>query len=462
MECKHCGATIHRGLQVCPHCGARQKRQSSSITCAYCRSRAPAGLTLCPRCGQRLRSRRLSLGLVPLVVLVAMIGLVWATGLASEGWAAVRSFGEARLAIAQTRLGDLGARVLDTASTLAENAVPAESPTPTPIVVLAAELPLEPKALAEDAPETLPQSSSDELEQVQVLAAADGSQEAELQAPTPTEQESAAAPAESPSPTRMPATATPTRIPATPTRVPATPTPLPPTATATSPPPTSTPTRVPPTATPVPPTPTPQALAAAAGGAGGRQSYTVQPGDNWFSIARRFDITQEALAAYNDQVPSDILQVDQVLMIPPPGMVPEAPTRAPTPTRVPPTATPVPPTPTPTIVRLAAPRLLLPANGDGYSGGIDSRPRLTWAAVAGITPADHYFVRISYAQKSGEQGFLEAETTGTGFEVPAWMYDAASPPDRWSTWTVQVRRRSGDGRVVNISPASEPGLFYWR
>lgn len=444
MECKHCGATLHRGLQVCPHCGARQKRQSSTIICAYCRSRAPASLTLCPRCGQRLRARRFSLGILPLLALVVIVGLVWSTGLASEGWQAVRAFGEDRLAVAQARLGDLGARVLDTASVLAENAVPAESPTPTMIVVLA-ELPIEPTPRAEEAQEP----PVEESEPTQALAAVESSQGAEtvaLAAPTAT--------AVSTSPTPLPPTITPTPVPATPT-------PIPPTATPTSLPPTATPTQMPPTATPLPPTPTPEALAVAAGGAGGQQLYTVQPGDNWYTIAEKFGVTQEALAAYNGHVPSDVLQVEQVLMIPAPGLEPSTPTRAPTATPVPPTATPS-PTPTPTVVRLAAPRLLSPANGDGFGGGIESRPRLAWAAVAGMTPSDHYYVRISFDMAAGDQGFVEAEITGTEFEVPAWVYDAAMPPDRWIKWTVQVRRRDGNGQVVSISPTSESGLFYWR
>ena len=146
------------------------------------------------------------------------------------------------------------------------------------------------------------------------------SPEAPTQEPPPTE-----APTQTPVPTPSPtpkvaeAAAAPKRIVA-PTDTPAPPTPtptstaLPPTATPTALPPTPTPTALPPTATPVPPTATPQAKI----GTGGAEesSYTVESGDNWYSIAKRYGITQEELAAANGTTPSDILQVDQKLRIP--------------------------------------------------------------------------------------------------------------------------------------------------
>lgn len=47
----------------------------------------------------------------------------------------------------------------------------------------------------------------------------------------------------------------------------------------------------------------------------------MQSGDNWFTIARQYGLTQEELAAYNDSTPSDFLQVDQILQIPAAGTV---------------------------------------------------------------------------------------------------------------------------------------------
>lgn len=79
-----------------------------------------------------------------------------------------------------------------------------------------------------------------------------------------------------------------------------------------------------------------------------------------------------------------------------------------------------------------------------------------------MTAKDHYYVRITFLMSSGDQGFVEAETQATEFEMPAWAYDSAQSPDRWTQWTVQVRRRNTNGTVVELSPQSAQGLFYWR
>jgi hypothetical protein len=218
----------------------------------------------------------------------------------------------------------------------------------------------------------------------------------------------------------------------------------------------------------VEPTPTVAAAAAAAAAAASTASgatYSVQAGDNWFNIAQRFDITQETLAAYNDSLPSDILQVGQVLRIPPAGTSVALPTATPTPVR--PTPTPVvttpttpPATPTPPIVALSAPGLLSPADGDGFVSG--AQPVLSWRATPGISPLDHYYVLIRYTARDGRAGFLEDRVTGTSFAVPLWFYDLASTPDRLGSWSVQVRRMGTDGEEIEISPASESRTFYWR
>ena len=74
--------------------------------------------------------------------------------------------------------------------------------------------------------------------------------------------------------------------------------------------------------------PTPKALSATtqATAVSTPQAYTVQRGDNWFSIAKRFGVTQESLAAYNGRTPTDILQVNQKLRIPPAGATVPKPT----------------------------------------------------------------------------------------------------------------------------------------
>jgi LysM repeat protein len=191
------------------------------------------------------------------------------------------------------------------------------------------------------------------------------------------------------------------------------------------------------------------------------QTYTVQRGDNWFTIARRYGITQEALAAFNDRIPSDVLQVNQKLRIPPAGVavvkptpVPVEPTAKPTPTAAPE------PTPVPTVVRLAAPVLVSPMTGDGFTS--DTLPVLTWEPVSGTTSEDYYYVRVGFTMQDGEKGFVPGEVTGTSFTVPRWVHDAARTPDRISSWSVQVLRRGPDGSIIEVSPPSESRTFYWR
>jgi len=69
--------------------------------------------------------------------------------------------------------------------------------------------------------------------------------------------------------------------------------------------------------TPPQPTPMPTTPPAAAGAPSGQAtSYTVQPGDTLYSIARRFNTTPEALAQLNNLVNPDILVIGQILSIP--------------------------------------------------------------------------------------------------------------------------------------------------
>lgn len=506
MQCRRCGATIHDGLGVCPHCGERQARRSAAVSCAHCHHRAPASSSICPRCGQTLRAQRLPTGVLPMAGLVLVAGLVLSTGLISRYRSHVEATAKQQVAVLELRLNEMGGKVLDTASSLTDDEQDLATPTPTPVVVLAL---LDENSLA-----------------------AKASQPEIVIAPTTVGAAVGGGPALAPTAAAVAAlttveTASPTALP---TDEPATPT-------ATAEPPTATP--VPPTATPVPPTATPQAAAARSGDGA---TYVVRAGDNWFSIARRFGITQETLAAYNGRTPSDILQVDQTLRIPATGAAASAPTptrpaasptpvvaaaaasagtqsttyvvrsgdnwfniarrhgvsqealaaynnktpsdilqvgdvlrippagadvpvptptpRKPTPTVPTPSPTAPPPTPTPTVVRLAAPRLLSPMNGDGFTAG--AQPQLTWQPVSGMTPQDYYYVRIKFITREGQDGWVEERVTAPSFAVPAWVYDMASSPDRLSTWSVQVRRAGAGNQEIEVSPPSESRVYYWR
>ena len=567
MPCNRCGASIHEGLQICPHCGSRQKRRPTQVTCTHCRYHAPTGSSVCPRCGQVLRARRLSRLLVPIaaVVLLAAVFLVMRNP--GDALAKVQAATQQKLAVVEERLSNLGGKVLDTASSLADNTIPMETPTPTQVVVMVEPSAKDQAALVALAQETpaaevvvAPTTVSTTTNAVtvtlpvtaQAVALADiaptaspetaSSPESPTQEPPPTE-----APTQTPVPTPSPTpkvaeaaaapkrTLAPTDTPAPPTPTP-TPTALPPTATPTALPPTPTSTALPPTATPtsVPPTATPQAkigtggaeessytvesgdnwysiakrygitqeaLAAANGttpsdilqvdqklriplanteqaassqpapkapsattqatAVSTPQSYTVQRGDNWFSIAKRFGVTQESLAAYNGRTPSDILQVNQKLRIPAVGVTVPKPTATvaakPSPTATPePTLVPE----APVVANLPAPVLLSPMNGDGFSSG--TLPVLTWQPVPGVTADDHYYVRVSFTMRNGEPGFAEGQVTGNSYTIPQWVFESALPPDRIGRWSVQVRRQSPSGETNEISSPSETRTFYWR
>lgn len=105
--------------------------------------------------------------------------------------------------------------------------------------------------------------------------------------------------------TAMAAAATPTLEP--------TPTPLP--TEEPTPVVTEEPTPVPTPEIVIAPVGTPEAQPTAAA-AGGETTYTVQPGDTLFSIARRYGLTFEEVAAYNGITNPNLIQPGQVIRIP--------------------------------------------------------------------------------------------------------------------------------------------------
>ena len=451
MNCKRCGQAIHGGLSVCPHCGERQTLKNNLVTCAHCRHKASSASSICPRCGYALRSNRF-FGTLWSKVALALLALVL-LGAVAAGWDAIRSNVQQQVARLGDGIGAVGGKVLDAASSLAVTEVELATSTPTPVVVLAElpEISATPDIVL--APTTVGAAVGGGLTVDQISDNAASALAQAVQPPTATAQPTATA-------TPIPPTPQPTatQVPPTPTRIRPTATRVRPTATRAAP----TATALPATATPQPATATPQAVAAAGGSAS--RSHTIQPGDNWFNVARRYGITQETLAAYNDMTPNDILQVDQVLQIPPEGAVVTIPTATatpvrPTPTRAAPTDTPT-PAPTPTVlVFQPAPVLLAPSSGDGFVAS--AQPVVRWD-YADLGPNDYYYVMLRFTKRDGSSGFAEDRTTSTSLAVPMWVFDMAAPPDRLVTWAVQIRRMGLDGQEIEISPFSDSRVFYWR
>lgn len=240
-------------------------------------------------------------------------------------------------------------------------------------------------------------------------------------------------------PTSLPETSPTSELTATPAPT-ETPTPLPPTPTFTPAPPTATPTR----------------------SATGRTTYRVQSGDTLSTIATKYGITWEALAAANGLNSRSVLRIGQELVIPVAGSAPTAvpqPTVPPRPAATPP-PTPLPPTPAPS---LAAPVQLSPGDQTPFSGG-DAFVELVWQPVLGMPADGQYQITVRWLEQglSQEHSWL---TTADRTRVPLWLWSKADQPARRYTWTVRVVQVTTDGqggeRVIPLSPASPARIFYW-
>lgn len=394
---------MHQGVLICPECGARQRRHISSTRCANCHGRVPQGLTVCPHCGRDARSAGPRWALWLALAAVLAIGGLWGLG-----------------KLPLDRIGETVRNVRSNISGLVQVFGPASSGS-------AAEAPTAtPQALAQITapPPTAVPSPTDsaavpvETAPVEPMAA-------------PTSADALPAPTETPAPT-----ATPTALP---------------TATAT----------LAPTPTPLPPTPTAQpARPTATRPAGGTTTYRVQSGDTLSTIAAKFGITWEALAAANGLTARSVLQIGQMLVIPIPGAA-RPPTATPRPA-APATPTPQPPEPTPAPF-LAAPTLANPGDQAPFSGG-DAFIELKWDQVPGFATGMQYQITIRWAEQGAPQEHRWF-TTAISTRVPLWLWGRADQPVRQYTWFVTAVQVTTDGkggeRVIPLSPPSVSRVFYW-
>lgn len=424
MDCRRCGAPLHEGVVICPECGARQRRRSAAVRCASCGKSVAVGLQVCPHCGRNVRPAGPRWGLWLAGVIALALFSLWALDrlpIQRMVWEFI-AFRDRVSGLVQV----LGPVVSS------PSLVPSEAEATPALVALLPESPMSepgPTPTATPAPPTPtpePLAGSEETTAGETPAAEPSATLAVVEGVEPT------------GPT-VTVTADATERPAlTPTATPS-PTLRPPTATPS-------PTVRPPTATP--------------SQAGGRVTYRVQAGDTLSTIAERYGITWQELAAANGLNAQSVLRIGQELIIPlPGGTLP--PTATPT-SRLRPTATPVQPTATP-LLQFAAPVVKDPGDGASYSGG-DAFVELSWQSVSGMGPADQYQIVVTWVEQGAPMEHRWF-TTATGTRVPPWLWGKADQPARKYTWTVQVVRVTTDGKggelVIPLSPPSPPRVFYW-
>lgn len=416
MYCKRCGTPLHLGVVICPECGARQRRQSSSVRCASCRRRVPVSLSVCPHCGRDVRPAGPRWGIWLAVGIAMVLMVLWGLG---------------KLPLEQTGQDIVGIKAKISGLVQVLGPAPtAGQPEGKPQVIARATVAVSPTLSAvEEQPGA--------VSEAELAVSAVDTEEA---TPEPFATEVVAVPIEAPPSGAQTITATVTVVPTlAPTSAPT------PTATA-----------VPPTATQ--PAPTATATAARAPGSQAN-TYRVRAGDTLSGIAQQFKVSLDALLAANRITAATTLRIGQELVIPGAGVPP-----APTATRKP-QATAIPTTPPPTpLPYLPVPMLNTPGDQASYTGD-RAQIFLAWDAVPGMIADDRYQVVIRWIEQGALQEKSDLFTTATSIQVPPWLWGRADQPERRYQWFVRTVRLTTDGQggelVIPLSPASQTRTFYW-
>lgn len=429
MYCRRCGTPLHQGVVICPECGARQRRQASSVRCASCHGRVPMGLTVCPHCGRDVRVAGPRWGLWAAGLVVLALVVLW-----SLGSLPVEQAGQ-EVARVRSKLSSL----VQVLGPVAQGATRPMQPLETPqavVLIAQASTPAASDTPAESQPDA--QSSEEAAPPVEEVIP----EVVDTPEVTPTSvvtSTGAITGTLTPGAQPLPATAT-----AAPTTQP--------TATPTV---TPTPT-VAPTPTPLAPTATPT-VAKTAPAAGNALTYRVRSGDVLSTIAAQFNVSLDALLAANQLTARSILRIGQELVIPGSNApIPPTATSRPQSTATP---TPLPPTPAP---YLAAPVLVNP--GDGSSHRESEEINLTWQPVPGLAAGNQYQVTMRWAEQGVPQEYYWF-TTATGTRVPPWLWGRADQPARQYTWFVRAVQVTTDGQggelAIPLSLASPTRTLYW-
>ena len=180
---------------------------------------------------------------------------------------------------------------------------------------------------------------------------------------------------------------------------------------------------------------------------GGTLVYTVRPGDTIQSIAARYNSRVEWILAANNMQATDLLQINQSLLVPQTAVVVEP---SPTPTRIPrPLGTPVLP--------IRKPALLSPAEGESISG--EDAVLLNWASVA-VLGEDEWYVVTLRIEGAPEQ-IAPHWTKGTSWRLTSDLRLAGREATVF-TWQVQVMSGSPQNPGEGLSEPSDPRNFTWR
>ena len=174
--------------------------------------------------------------------------------------------------------------------------------------------------------------------------------------------------------------------------------------------------------------------------------YTVAANDTLSSIAANYNVTIAALRSYNG-LPNDNVYEGQPLKIP---LCERKATAGPTPTDTPP-----PP--------YAAPNLLLPADGAGFSLANDV-VTLQWASVGSLRPNEMYAVTIEDVTDGTGRKMVDY-VADTKYIVPATFRPTDNNPHIMRWWVIPVRQKgtTADGKP-NWEPAGTPSVqrvFSW-
>jgi len=175
-------------------------------------------------------------------------------------------------------------------------------------------------------------------------------------------------------------------------------------------------------------------------------TYNVSQNDTLLGISNSFNVSMEAIKDFNS-LPNDIVYSGQVLKIP---LCQRNPTPGPTPT-----ATLPPPYP--------APNLLLPTDGESFSGSSQTIT-LQWASVGTLRTGEAYAVTIEDVTAGTNLKVVEY-VTDTKLIVPGTLRPTDTAPHiiRWYVSAVRQSGTTTDGEPIweSFGKISEQRVFSW-